>query len=374
MNREQDLIGALRITPGVAVPNNLNSSRRDWAMRMGQGQDAAHLPGLMASLFNLCGQSHRLCSRMAVAAAQGVQDTQGAAAALQLETASEHVRRICLDWPRAAGTSEQAATLAAQASLSLKHSPLLKVPEATPDFWSAMRTWLEAACLHMPADAWLAAWCEAPGAWLQTWSRQQKGWLPSLLVQARRSLAAHMCLRQDLALRPHAHVDGLRVWAKTWQDHSHFVLQPQWQGRFAHTGTWSRLNQDASHALTPWLLMGYRVAELIRLCLPDARARSGQHWLSLGAANLGPGQGVAWVEMARGLLMHQVGLNTEQRVTQLQVVAPTEWNFHPQGVVASVLAQMPSDVDASSLGWLMTAFDPCVPFEVHVSKQEAPHA
>jgi hypothetical protein len=374
MNREQDLIGALRITPGVAVPNNLNSSRRDWAMRMGQGQDAAHLPGLMASLFNLCGQSHRLCSRMAVAAAQGVQDTHGAAAALQLETASEHVRRICLDWPRAAGTSEQAATLAAQATLSLKHSPLLKAPEATPSFWAAMRTWLEVSCLHMPAGDWLAAWCAAPEAWLQSWSRQHKGWLPSLLLQARRSLAAHVCLRQDLALRPHAQVDDLCAWAQTWQDHAHFVLQPQWQGRFAHTGTWSRLNQDASHALTPWLLMGYRVAELIRLCLPDARARSGQHWLSLGAANVGAGQGVAWVEMARGLLMHQVSLDAEQRVTQLHVVAPTEWNFHPQGAVASVLAQMPPDAEASTLGWLMAAFDPCVPFEVHVSRQEAPHA
>lgn len=374
MNRVQDIIGALRITPGVAAPHNLSSSRRDWAMRMGQGQDAAHLPGLMASLFNLCGQSHRLCSRMAVAAAQGVQDTQGAAVALQLETASEHVRRICLDWPRAAGASEQAATLAAQASLCLKHSPWLKVPEATPDFWSAMRTWLEAACLHMPADAWLAAWCEAPGAWLQTWSQQHQGWLPTLLAQARCALGADASLRHDLALRPHAQVDDLCAWAKTWQDHSHFVLQPQWQGRFAHTGTWSRLNQHGTHSLTPWLLMGYRMAELIRLCLPDARAHSGQQWLSLGAANLGAGQGVAWVEMARGLLMHQVSLDAEQRVTQLHVVAPTEWNFHPQGVVASVLAQMPPDADASTLGWLMAAFDPCVPFEVTCPKQEAQHA
>jgi hypothetical protein len=374
MNRVQDLIGALRITPGVAAPHNLSSSRRDWALRMGQGQDAARLPDLMASLFNLCGQSHRLCSRMAVAAAQGVPETHGVAISLQLETASEHVRRICLDWPRAAGTSEQAAALATQATLSLKHSPLLKAPDATPSFWAAMRKWLEASCLHMSADDWLVAWCAAPEAWLQTWSRQYKGWLPSLLVQARRSSGAHMCLRQDLALRPHAQVDDLCAWAKTWPDHAQFVLQPQWQGRFSHTGTWSRLNQDASHALTPWLLMGYRVAELIRLCLPDARARSGQHWLSLGAANLGKGQGVAWVEMARGLLMHQVSLDSEQCVAQLQVVAPTEWNFHSQGVVASVLAQMSPDTDAAALGWLIAAFDPCVPFEVCRTQQEAPHA
>jgi hypothetical protein len=56
------------------------------------------------------------------------------------------------------------------------------------------------------------------------------------------------------------------------------------------------------------------------------------------------------------------------------VLAPTEWNFHPEGVVARALAPLPPDMDAPSLAWLMVAFDPCVPFFVQTPEKETCHA
>ena len=42
------------------------------------------------------------------------------------------------------------------------------------------------------------------------------------------------------------------------------------------------------------------------------------------------------METARGLLMHEIALDGE-RIADYCIVAPTEWNFHPQGPLAGWL-------------------------------------
>jgi Ni,Fe-hydrogenase I large subunit len=63
--------------------------------------------------------------------------------------------------------------------------------------------------------------------------------------------------------------------------------------------------------------------------------------------------------MARGLLLHWVQLDHRGAVSGYRLVAPTEWNFHPQGALAQALrALQPQDLDSARL--LAAAFDPCV--------------
>ena len=51
----------------------------------------------------------------------------------------------------------------------------------------------------------------------------------------------------------------------------------------------------------------------------------------------------SWVETARGLLVYRVGADADDgspagpRLRALQVLAPTDWNFHAQGVLAEAL-------------------------------------
>lgn len=85
--------------------------------------------------------------------------------------------------------------------------------------------------------------------------------------------------------------------------------------------------------------------------------------------------------MARGLLVHQVEVDPEaQRVLACRVVAPTEWNFHPQGEVAQRLArldpELPDCAIARRVNLLVAAFDPCVPFAIeHLARApEVDHA
>jgi Ni,Fe-hydrogenase I large subunit len=90
--------------------------------------------------------------------------------------------------------------------------------------------------------------------------------------------------------------------------------------------------------------------------------------LSSGALALGEGSAMAWCEMARGLLVHWVQVDASGGVLDYRVLAPTEWNFHPQGALAQVMAGLSSD-DVRSARCLAAAFDACVDCRI---ESEAP--
>lgn len=371
----QGLAGALRITPGAPPPHGLQSTRQDWAARMGHGVPAARLPGLMASLFNLCSHAHRLCSQLAIgAAAPGLLLPPDAVAErLRRETAMEHIRRIGLDWPRLLAPAHTPSATAA-----LRQCPLPTQEAADP--WPALRDWLQHALLHMPPTDWLAAWQAGGTDWLDTWGHRHEGWLP-VLVRGARCADACAPLSPDAALRPHGDHPSLRMLGATLALKPAFALRPLWHGVCAHTGPWSRIGRVAEDApLTPWALLGTRLAELVSLSL-----HGGDNCLDWGAVATGPRRGLAWVEMARGLLVHQVEVDpVSQRVQACRVIAPTEWNFHPNGEVAQRLArldpELPEAVLARRVHLLVAAFDPCVPFGIERLRtaraplQEAGHA
>ncbi|MCB2019014.1 MAG: hypothetical protein KDF54_16135, partial [Hydrogenophaga sp.] len=371
MTSAQLLAGHLVLRPGAPLPGALQSSRRDWAPRLTAGQPASAVPGLLASLFSLCGQAHRLCSQLALAAAAPgrVAPPADLAQRLRLETAQEHVRRIGLDWPRLlAGDGEGASREAALASL--RSCPLLKAPSEAADPWTDALDWLKQALLQMSPDTWLRAWQAGGADWLGDWSRRQDGWLPALLRLAREDDAGP-ALDGSCALRPHRLNEGLHLLADDLSHHTGFAMQPTWQGVCAHTGTWSRAAcVDEGLPLTPWALLGCRLAELVRLCLPDGPEDQGAAWLRSGVESTGPDRSLAWVEMARGLLVHQVEIDDSgdgTRVRVCRVLAPTEWNFHAEGEVARRVSALdagePATMTRRRVGLLMAAFDPCVPFE-----------
>lgn len=368
MNTLSDLAGRLRVRPGAPLAQALQSSRRDWAGRLVQGQPAAALPGLLASLFNLCSHAHRLCAQLAIAAVRpGAGAVPGdVAQRLRLETAQEHVRRIGLDWPRLLGGPHgdvQGAALSA-----LQTCPLLRPAANGTDPWPAALDWLQRECLHMPATTWLRAWQACGADWWLDWCRRHDGWLPALVRHAR-GADSGPALDMSQALRVHGRDHSLRALASALMHEPGWALQPLWQGACAHTGPWARLHSaDDGLPLAPWALLGSRLAELARLCLPDGPG-SGSGWLRHGALHTGEGQGLAWVEMARGLLVHQVELEAgTATVRACRVLAPTEWNFHPSGEVAHRIAALdpalPEGLRTRQLNLLMAAFDPCVPFEV----------
>ncbi|MDR2838816.1 MAG: nickel-dependent hydrogenase large subunit [Azonexus sp.] len=398
------LTGELRLTPGAPLPGNLASTRPALAPRLSPGRSASELPALLAALFSLCGEAHRLCAQLAIAAAAPELPPPAMPALserLRRETALEHVRRIGLDWPRLLDAS--AAQAAAE---SLRRCPLSSRRGGDGDDWLALRGWIASDLLRFPGDAWLAAWDAQGAAWLRDWSQRGDGWLAAMLRLAREA-DDPTPVAPTLALRPPAPdtADEWRQFGAALEATPQLALQPRWRGVCAHTGSWSRRRNPANPPpLTAWATLGARIAELIRLSQPaqsEATATTplllggrddhiqtagaatpagqGAALLSCGALATGPRRGLAWVEMARGLLLHQVtvdGAGEAATVRACQVVAPSEWNFHPEGVVAQALARLPpacpADEALRRVHLLIAAFDPCLPFTV--ARAEASHA
>lgn len=80
------------------------------------------------------------------------------------------------------------------------------------------------------------------------------------------------------------------------------------------------------------------------------------------------GEGIGQVEAARGRLLHWVRLENE-RIEDYRILAPTEWDFHPDGVAAAGLKSLVSDDETmlrlQARCWL-DAIDPCVAYEVRL--------
>lgn len=95
------------------------------------------------------------------------------------------------------------------------------------------------------------------------------------------------------------------------------------------------------------------------------------HTVSLGTVPLATGQALAWVENARGLLVHQVQLDERgQQVLSYRIVAPTEWNFRPGGPLVLSLAEaaVADAAAAQDLAMrLVHSLDPCVACHIEIA-------
>ncbi len=171
-----------------------------------------------------------------------------------------------------------------------------------------------------------------------------------------------------------------------------FIAAPRWHGAAAESTPFARqLNQplvadlarELGNGLLPRLaaqlvelssLLVELPRRLVALTEADPSAEvvpahaeplAGRH---AGAAP-SPGTGLAQVQAARGLLVHR--LTVEQgRLADYRILAPTEWNFHPQGVAALGLATLPAADDATLrrlAGLFITALDPCVAYDISIS-------
>jgi len=344
------LAGVLRVQPGAPRPAALSGQRPDWATRLAVGRPAQSLPDLLGAVFSLCSHAHRLCAQAAVDAARGIDAQQPDT--LRGETLREHLRRMLLDWPALLAAAPSADTQRALASC-----PVLRDDGCADN----MPDWLEHHLLGVAPVRWLAAFERAPQQAFADWRDAAPSWLARLLRDGAALADAPVAAAAPLYV--HASEAALRALAVRMTDDPAFTRRPRIDGACAETGCWTRLDDDAMPTSASGRLAA-RLAELVRLALPG-----GEHRLRSGRLALAPGEGLAWAEMARGLLIHHVRLDghgDEVRIEACHVLAPTEWNFDADGAVAAALETMdPAAPDcAYRVALLMAAYDPCVRYEV----------
>jgi hypothetical protein len=217
----------------------------------------------------------------------------------------------------------------------------------------------------MPCADWLGLEDDAFAAW------PKDGATPTARLLAR--LSQMELGRSTVTLLPPAD-ETLRALVPLLESAEDFPARPQWQGAPAETGALAR---QAMHPRLRGLgsTVGARVlARLVELARLPARLRAGEQsaepWVR--ATALRPGVGFSAVETARGTLVHGVTLADDKGnagVARWRIVAPTEWNFHPQGAFAQGLAGAAArseDEVRRAAALLAHALDPCVAYEIRV--------
>jgi coenzyme F420-reducing hydrogenase alpha subunit len=150
-----------------------------------------------------------------------------------------------------------------------------------------------------------------------------------------------------------------------------FARAPTWNGEPRETGPCAR---NGPHPLVAACREAFgngavtrTVARLVEVARDVLRLR-GECAEVIDAWSPACCEGVAIVQTARGMLVHAANVKAG-RVARYAIIAPTEWNCHPDGALARGIATL-SDGDANSLArraeTVVQTLDPCVAYRVEI--------
>jgi hypothetical protein len=310
---------------------------------------------IVPRLYSICAQSQAAAAELACCAAAGesVDPSRLARAreSVTAETLREAALRTLLEWPKALGEQPgEAAVAAARGALTAPHG--------------GSGSAISVAAFGTSAEEWLALQTLAE---LEHWASQGRTATARFVRRALDDDAAPGTpagrARTVVPLLPTpAQSSDLAELAQAADADPEFARRPVWRGAPAETGALARLQSDA--LLQALLQRGTaRVAARFVARLRElALLLAGRGHAALGAVTLADGSGLAWVENARGLLVHRLRL-VQGRTAHYRIVAPTEWNFHPAGALPAALCDTPAhDLDALQrrTRLLVDSLDPCV--------------
>ena len=373
--------GELRVTlhsDGQRVRHvGLHSTRPLLAPRLLQGRRPADAATLVPRLYAICGQAQGTAAAAALRAAGAEAAGMPAPDAwtVVLEALQETLWRLLIDAPRSLALPPQAAAVApARAAVAQAMTALAAEPsQRQPALAAAAKALGDIASLHVyggdPAH-WLAG---TDAAAFDRW-RDTAATLPAralaLLAQTAPGLG-----RSDTALMPG--LDDESWWSvvvPALQQDPLFAQAPTWGGIPVETGALARQRQqplvaaliarDGHCAATRLAARLVEFAALLGTLAEGADDAAG--WVR--AWPLDTVVGLAAVQTARGLLLHRVRLHAGL-IADYRIVAPTEWNFHPQGALFRGIVGMQAGDDTTLLArtrLAVHALDPCVGFEIEV--------
>ncbi len=363
---------------GGGLRTEIESSRRFAVGAMLAGKSPAEALAIVPSLYSVCGQAQSCAAVAALEMAMGIVPDPLTRIARRImvwaETAREHIIRIAMDWGEkpdlAAARPVMALTRDLHQVLDGAFEPGRRVDFASADVSvpiARLDDYLATGIFGEPVTAWrdrdtgesLADWAGRGGTRAADFFQQvdDREW------QAIGSEPAPCSLP---SLDPGVLLDRLHDTA--------FIARPDWDGAACET---SALTRRAGDPLIVDLLARFGTglmtrfaARLVELSAIPGLLRRLQEGppAEVSQTASGDGVGLSQVEAARGRLVHGVRL-AAGTIADYRILAPTEWNFHPDGPAARALAALPANDDAvlaEQARLLVGAIDPCVAFDVRV--------
>jgi hypothetical protein len=343
---------------------DVRSTRSDVAQALVAGRCAAEARVLLPRVFSICARAQAAAAAAALDAARGAaeRDPRHDEMAVLAEVALEYLWRLQIDLPKLLGLPQRTdALVRLRRALS---------PEGVAHDWSSFVDALQAEI----EDECTGVVDHTDPATLAEWEGDASAPAARLL----RALRAVPLASGRTALLPRLTEPLLREIGSALGSEPDFSRRPAHAGAPAECGARARLaahpllNAPSANTSSAYRRILARYVELG--CMPE-RLRA---WLdgdvlppSVQSVTLAAGHGIAGVETARGLLVHAVTL-TGDRVSTYRIVAPTEWNFHPQGALPADLADVPAGTRADveqRAALAIQSLDPCVRYTLEVERR-----
>lgn len=366
---------------GVVTSVTLESTRPTRAARVLAGRTPAEAIMLVPLLFSLCGGAQTIAAKRAIRGALQ-QETTAAIYAhetqlLRIERIRDHGLRLLLDWPGIMGMTpdHDCAARLLKLTRALEQSMELEFQTNTsPRSAHVVATLAELAALFRH---------EVLGGPVHDLpmhrSRLGSAWLPRLL---------HQLLKRDwVAIGAGANVAPIEMLTPTQLARSlaedTFIDRPSIDEKPRDNTAFARqyMSISVDDAVVHWgdglaarlvSLASELDADLTVLqdilVKRDAGRSMDMYMDDINVESLIGGRGIGYVEAGRGRLFHDVTVQ-DGRIQSYRVVAPTEWNFHPQGLATQMLALVPFTHKETGIALaraVICAIDPCVGYHLEV--------
>ncbi len=358
------------------------------------GRSPTEIAELVPLLFSICGAAQSAACSEALEAALALRPCERTKAIRALatlsETAREHALQVLHSWPRCLKAPEPAMTFASIGRLliigrelnrCLGTGALQRATEAdTVDAAGLARAISELTALlgesifgELPAE-WLSRRdAEDLALWAQR-NETPAQTIVEYLVQTGMADAG----AADIAPLPPMKAEVLET-ILFGENAAAFTARPEWEGCPRETTPLSRVMRhgvvDSVSKRYGYGLLARMTACLAELAEIPARMLSIAASLEEDGAGLPApaprdnGTGLGLAEAARGRLVHAADI-AGGLVRRYRILAPTDWNFHPDGAPARGLAgiALAAPKHREALARLfITAVDPCVGYDLRLS-------
>ncbi len=385
---------------------NIDSSRPLHISQLFVGKPVQHLLKTVPLLFNICGMAQATAATRATEQALGVtaspQTEQQRDILVTLESLREQSQQLISSSAAALQTATDQQTLAqlfrtVQTLSRHLHNPaagqhlfILQASASEADqaamlqHWHTLKKLLEKKVFSTAYTRWLDADITTVPI---THSRIQATQPLQFLNWLNQQDWADSGQSQIITLPADTPATDAELLRRFNSEAIQFTSQPDWKGQVREVSNFSLLqNQPLVRQLINQRGNGLYtriVARLLSIALLMAKLE--QYFIATEpmppSVSTIPQQnltGLAHVNAARGKLTHHIVLAADQEtVQQFNILAPTEWNFHPQGVAVQSLENLmlnrPDTLEQQARR-LIDAIDPCVGYDLVLRHEVADHA
>ncbi len=341
-------------------------STRPQAFRLLKGKLTSEALQMVPLLYSVCGKAQHAAAIAATNAAMGIelQNDRALEREVACEAMQEHLWRLLLDWPKLLGLPLQ------QKQFVSWHSALKEIAKGGGSAKNLQEE-LHQVLLGISAADWKQI---DNNIKLEQWQSQGKGLLAPVLAALNfeeKNFEFAGKLKQT-ELMPIWSTNEILQLFKNNFDYQ-FAAEPEYKRNPIETGALAQgqhsslLRDVLSHR--PDRVQARLIARLTNL-LDSAKSLVLRNTSDLVQCNsVSDMSGMSMVKTARGMLLHFVRIESD-RIAEYLTVAPTEWNFHPQGALVNGLTGLKVN-DAERLMRTAKIFvlslDPCVENEIEIS-------